>query len=64
MKKRELTAIQREFQRRFAAAIPPPDIESAVCECGCVYADWDGGRMAHDVVFGHRPRQSGGEGDG
>ena len=53
--KRELTPIQREFQRRFATAIPPPGAETATCACGCIYEDWDGGRMAHDVVFGHPP---------
>ena len=56
-KRRELTAVQREFQRKYANAITPPSAPAAVCWCGCVYEDWAGGRMAHQVVFGHYPAE-------
>jgi hypothetical protein len=28
------------------------------CRCGAAWTDDDGGRHAHQAVFGHQPRQS------
>jgi len=55
---------RRDLERKYANTrhwpLPPRDIPGGVCRCGAVYMDSDAGHDAHELVFGHRPQQTGG----
>jgi len=54
-RKPPMTALQRKYQDA-GSALPPAGLPVADCTCGAHYLDTDGGRDAHEIVFGHRPR--------
>lgn len=50
----------RDVYAETAFGLPPGPMPMATCRCGAIYRDNESGWDEHDVVFGHRPVQTGG----